>query len=88
MTTIQAVKLVCPGCKMEFVGMFHPSICTWLDPDAIQEMYDKGYGITCTKCNHKVPVRTDLVVNAPSNMWIFDTGQDLATTRHFLEDIG
>ncbi len=88
MTTIRAVKLFCPECRTEFVGIYHPSICTWLDPDAIQEMYDRGYAITCTECNFKVLIKTTVIINAPSNMWTFDTGQDLATTRHFLEDIG
>ncbi|MFX0108697.1 MAG: hypothetical protein ACFE7R_10455 [Candidatus Hodarchaeota archaeon] len=88
MTTIQALQLICPQCKSEFVGMFHPSICTWHDPEAIQELYDKGYGIDCLNCGFRVPIRTQVVINAPSRMFLLDAGLPQKKIKEILEDVG
>ena len=65
MTTLLSEIIICPVCKKETKVLYYPSICTWLNPELIQEIYDEGYHATCVHCNAKLPIVGDILINAP-----------------------
>lgn len=88
MTTMKSVDLECPKCGEPFTGVFYPSICTWLNPELIQEIHDIGYTVQCPKCQERVPIETEVLINAPIGMFLLNTGLNLPEIRRTLDQAG
>lgn len=88
MTTMNSVNLKCPGCGEPFTGVYYPSICTWLNPELIQEIHDIGYTVECPHCQKRVPIEAEILINAPIGMFLLDTSLNLPQIRHALDLAG
>lgn len=84
MTTHRYVYLTCPGCNESFTEQYSPSICTWLDPGLIQDIYNQGYSIQCPHCEHKIPIEGKVLINGPTGMFYLDVGLDIVSIRDIL----
>lgn len=88
MTTIKVQEIVCPRCGHEWTETFNPSICTWINPELVQEIYDKVWTIKCEKCNLEIRVRGTILINCPRGMFYLDLGQELEDIRQIFTNYG
>ena len=88
MTTLQSQIVTCPKCHQEFTAVYYPSICTWLNPELIQEIYDAGYNAECLHCGKKLPIIGNILINAPGGMFFLNTGMELKDVREILRQSG
>lgn len=80
------VQIVCPTCKKEFTAVYHPSICTWLAIDLIQDIYDRGFVVQCEHCKIGIPLHYKVLINSPLGMFYLDLGQEQETIRKILTE--
>ena len=88
MTTLLSEIIICPVCKKETKVLYYPSICTWLNPELIQEIYDEGYYAKCAHCSTKMPIVGNILINAPRGMFMLDTGLRNEIIRTILKQAG
>ena len=87
MTTFNDLPAACPSCGHHFTITYSPSICTWLNPELIQQIYDRGYKALCPECGHLIPLAGSILINAPMGMFMLDLGQELSLIREILENV-
>ncbi len=68
--------------------MIHLSICTWLNPDAINDIYNNGCQAECPKCKSHIPVHYTVLINCQRGMFYLDTSRNLFDLRYTLYDWG
>jgi hypothetical protein len=88
MTTMEMVSIICPKCQNKWREVFHPSICTWLNPELMKKLYDETYQVQCPHCGFKMRVESKILVNCPRGMFMLDVGQNLDNIRHILRKYG
>ena len=88
MTTLLSEIIICPACKKETKVLYYPSICTWLNPELIQEIYDEGYHAKCVHCSTKLPIVGEILINAPRGMFMLNTGLRTENIRSILKQTG
>ncbi len=85
MTTFNDLPATCLNCGHHFTVTFSPSICTWLNPELIQQIYDRGYNAWCPRCRHLIPLAGSILIKAPTGVFMIDLGQGLESIREILE---
>ena len=85
MTTHKSVRIMCSECGQEFITTVAPSICTWLDADLVQHIYDNGYTVQCEHCSGWEALHFKGLINAPSGMFTLDFSAGLDYIRKSFE---
>ena len=88
MTTLLSEIIICPDCKKETKVLYYPSICTWLNPELIQEIHDEGYHATCVHCSAKLPIVGEILINTPQGMFMLNTRLRTEIVRSILRQAG
>ncbi len=88
MTSMCFVAVTCPKCKHGWEIMIHLSICTWLNPEAINDFYNNGCQAECPKCKAFIPVHYDVLINCRRGMFILNTASKLYDLRYTFYDWG
>ena len=84
MTTFNTLETICPVCGHKWGATICMSICTWLNPSIVQQIYEKGTLIECPECDAAIHVQYNLLVNCRSGMFYLNTGQDIFNIRYQL----
>ncbi|TFF91286.1 hypothetical protein EU545_04685 [Candidatus Thorarchaeota archaeon] len=88
MTTIERVTITCPACNHTWTEIIHPSICTWLNPELITEIYEEGVAVQCPECGTPISVAGKILINGPRGMFFLDIGQSVDGIRAVLVNNG
>jgi DNA-directed RNA polymerase subunit RPC12/RpoP len=88
MTTIEMVSIICPQCQNKWRETFHPSICTWIDPELVKKLYDEPDQVQCPHCGFRMRVEAKILINCPKGMFLLDVGHNLDNIRHILHRFG
>ena len=88
MTSLIRVDLTCPKCSHPWTTTFHASICTWLDPELVDDLYRNGVRISCPSCQTDFQANASILINGPAGMFWLDTGQELEVIRRILRESG
>ncbi|MFX0108262.1 MAG: hypothetical protein ACFE7R_08265 [Candidatus Hodarchaeota archaeon] len=88
MTTISTARVNCSGCGETVNVVYHPSICTWLNPSSVQDIYNHGSDVKCPNCDYRIPRRGRILINSPGGMIYLDLDAELDEVRGVLESIG
>jgi hypothetical protein len=85
---MEMVSIICPKCHNRWNETFHPSTCTWLNPELVKKIYDSPSQVQCPHCGFKMRVETKILINCPKGMFMLDVGQNLGNIRHILRQYG
>ncbi|TFG07139.1 hypothetical protein EU538_09170 [Candidatus Thorarchaeota archaeon] len=84
MTTIEEVTITCPSCDHTWKQIIHPSICSWLNPELITDLYENGLAVQCPECELPIRVAGKILINGPKGMFFLDIGQSVERIRAML----
>ncbi|MHA2141772.1 MAG: hypothetical protein ACXADF_08705 [Candidatus Thorarchaeota archaeon] len=88
MTSFSTVLAECPQCSHQWNAPIFRSLCTWLNPKLVKDLYENGSHIECPDCGMSIQVHQNILVNCPKGMFYLDTSEDIFDMRCKLYEWG
>jgi hypothetical protein len=83
MTSYSFIKIDCP-CGKSINASYPISICTWLNPNLIEEFLEGTlFSAKCKSCDQVIKIKTSVLMNTPRGMWYISTNKDSNTIKTF-----